>query len=109
MTVPIFNKHGNIVQPNTYKRGSQRIDFWFCTPHIEEYRIRYGIIPFDLLTSSGYHGIYLDINIILYLKDSFTNPPILDSRLLTSTNPRAITQYKQELMKCSLNMKLSLM
>lgn len=87
MTDHIFNKHGNCLESNTYKRDSQTIDFCFCTPHVEEFIFRCGITPFDLLTSSDHRGIYLDINILAYLKDSFTNLPTLDSRLLTATNP----------------------
>lgn len=99
MTDSIFNKDDNSLEPNTYKRVIQRIYICFCTSHIEEYIIHCGITPFDLLTPLDDRDIYLDINILLYTKDSFTNPPHPNSRLLISTTPQAIIQYKQELMK----------
>ena len=68
MTDPIFNRHDNSLEPNTYTRGSQRMDFHFCTPQIEEYIVRCGIIPTDLLTSSDHRSVYLDINILSFLK-----------------------------------------
>ena len=87
MIDPFFTKHGGKLEPNTYKRGSQRIDFYVCNPHIEEFIIFCGINPFDVFTSSSHRVIYLDVNILLYLKDSFTTPSTPDSRILVSTNP----------------------
>ena len=95
-TYQIFNKHGNCLEPNTCKRGSERINCCFCTPYIEELTIRSSITPFDLLTSLDYRGIYLDINILTFIKYSFTNLPTPDSRFLTSTNLRAVEKYKND-------------
>ena len=89
LTDPIFNKHGSHLEPNTHKSGISRIDYAFCTPHIEKFIIRCGINPFDLFTSSDHRGLYLDVNIFSYLKYSSTTPSTPKSRLLISTNPRA--------------------
>lgn len=99
MTDPIFNKHGSHLEPNIHKNDVSRIDYVFFTPHLEKFILRCGISTFDLFTSSDHRGLYLDINILVYLKDSSTSPPTLESRLLISTNPRATTQYKRELMR----------
>ena len=99
LTDPIFNKHDSHLEPNSYKRGSSRIDYAFCTPHIEKFIIRCGITPFDFFTSSDHRGLYLNINIFSYLKDSSTTPPTPESRLLVSTNPKATNQYKKDLMQ----------
>ena len=72
-----FNKHDNNLTPNTYKRRSQGINFFF-TPRIEEYIVRCGVIPFDLFSYSDHRGVYLDINILCFLKDSVINPPTND-------------------------------
>ena len=80
ITDSIFNKYDSSLKSITYKRDSQRIDFCFCTPHIEKYLIRCGITPFDLFTSTDHREIYLNINILLYLKQSFTNPLTPDSQ-----------------------------
>ena len=68
MTDPIFNKHGNHLEPNTHKNGVSRIDYAFCTPHLEKFIIRCGITPFDLFTSSDHRGLYLDINMFSIFK-----------------------------------------
>ena len=99
LTDPIFNKHDSHLEPKTYKRGSSRIDYAFCIPHIEKFIIRCGITPFDLFTSSDHRGLYLNINIFSYLKGSSTTPPTPESRLLVSTNPKATNQYKKDLMQ----------
>ena len=99
ITDPIFNKRGNNLKPNTYKRGISRIDFCFCTPHIKDFIISCEMTPFDLFTSSDHRGIYLDVNILAYWRNFSIISPTSDSRLLSSTNSRATTQYKQELMK----------
>ena len=103
LTDPIFNKHDSHLEPNSYKRGSSRIDYAFCTPHIEKFIIRCGINPFDLFISSDYRALYLDINILSYLKDSSTTHPTPESRLLISTNPRAANQYTKALCNFSSN------
>ena len=51
------------------------------------------------ITSSKYRSINLDINIVVFIKDSFTNPQNPVVRIITSTNPRIINQYKKELIK----------
>ena len=99
ITDPIFNKHGSHLEPNTHKSGLSRIDYAFCTSHIEKFILRCGITLFDLFISSDNRGLYLDIKILTYLKDSFTSPPTPESRLLISINQRATTQYKKELMR----------
>ena len=50
-------------------------------------------------TSSKHRGINLDINIVVFIKDSFTNPQNPVVIIITSTNPRVINQYKKELIK----------
>ena len=74
MTDPIFNKHGNHLEPNTHKNGVSRIDYAFCTPHLEKFIIRCGITPFDLFTSSDHRDLYLDVKKLSYLQDSSTTP-----------------------------------
>ena len=69
ITDPIFNKHGSHLEPNTHKSGISRIDYAFCTPHIEKFIIRCGITPFDLFTSSDHRGLYLDVHLLSYLKN----------------------------------------
>ena len=75
MTHPILKKHGNHLESNTYERGSQRIDFF--TSHIEQYIKRYGIMPFDIFNFSHHSSVYVDINILTFLKDYFINPQTL--------------------------------
>ena len=75
ITDPIFNQNGSHLEPNTHKSGISRIDYAFCTTHVEKFTIRCGITPYDLFTSSDHRGFYLDVNFFSYLKDSSTTPP----------------------------------
>ena len=60
-------------------------------------KVRYHL--FQPIYFFKHRGIHLDINIVVFIKDSFTNlqNPVL--RIIISTNPRVINQYKKELLK----------
>lgn len=67
----------------------------FFTSHIEQYIKRYGIMPFDIFNFSHHSSVYVDINILTFLKDYFINPQTLYWQLLVSTNPHVTTLWKK--------------
>ena len=70
------------------------MDFAFCTKIINQYIIKYGILPFDIVTVSDHIPFYLDINIFDFLNDK-VYLPTPTSRLLSSKGPDAVATYKQ--------------
>ena len=70
MCHPIFLQHGSKNEPNTYARGSRRIDFVFCTSNISQYIIQSGILPFDSIATTDHRALYIDIKLKEDLRDS---------------------------------------
>ena len=66
---PLISRHGTYFEPFTYKNGSKRIDFAFYTQIIDTYITRCRILPFDTISPTDHREIYLDINILDFLKD----------------------------------------
>ena len=96
---PIANKHGTIDEPNTHKSGSKRIDFIFCTNGLTKFIRLCGILPFDFITTSDHRGLYIDIDLALFLKDPLHQFITNKERLLRTNNPKCVTKYKTHLMK----------
>ena len=94
---PIVMNHTFKNEPNTYKCGFNRIDFYFCTIGISSFIHKCGIFPFDFITTTDHHSIYLDIKIHAYLKDP--PHPVIPSRdrLLQTTKPESTRVYKRHL------------
>ena len=60
---PIFMLHGEHKEPNTYIRGSDRIDYILCTPKLLRCILRCGILSFDMATTAHHRGEYFDIRL----------------------------------------------
>ena len=71
---PLISRHDIGLEPFTYKNGSKRINFAFCTQIIDTYITRCRILPFDTISPTPHRGIYLDINILDFLKDKIHLP-----------------------------------
>ena len=63
----ISQNHGICKEPNTYMRGRQRIAF-FCSEYIYTFLDKYGITPFNEVTSSDHRGLFLDLKLKAFLK-----------------------------------------
>ena len=51
---PISTKHGTAGEPNTYARGSDRIDYFGCTSEIYKFITKCGILPFCSIMTSDH-------------------------------------------------------
>ena len=49
--------------------------------------------------TSDHRGLYLDVDIIRYLSNPFIDLAQTQNRLLSSTHPQKVSQYKKELIK----------
>ena len=96
---PISTIHGIKGEPNTYARGSDRIDYFLCTNNIYKFILKCGILPFFSIMISNHRGLYLDVDIIQYLRNPFIDLAQTQNRLLSSTHPKKVSQYKQALIE----------
>ena len=91
--------HGTKGEPNTYARGSDRIDYFFCTKNIYKFILECGILPFFSIMTSDHRGLYLDVDIIQYLRNPFIDLAHTQNRLLSSTHSKKVFQYKKVLIE----------
>ena len=93
----IAQHHGITNKPNIFIRGSQGIDFLFCSKTISSFITSYGIPSFEYISSSDHRSIFIDINIVQYLRNPFIDTNTNKLRLLQSNHPSKVRQYKDEL------------
>ena len=94
---PIFIIHGEHKEPNTYIRGSDRIDYILCTPKLLKYILRCGILPFEMATTADHRGEYLDIRLCKFLQDHSQEHQERIQRRLHSTFTKGVIKYKDYL------------
>ena len=99
MIDPITNIHGTRNEPNTYKGESQRIYYILYANWLTPFIKHCDILPFDFITTMDHRGLYIDIDLALFLKDPLhqfiTNTDIL----LRINNRNRVTKYKAHLMQ----------
>jgi hypothetical protein len=54
--------HGTTEEPNTYSRGSKRVDYVFGSPRVVPFIDLCGIDPFHLIIYSDHRGLFLDVD-----------------------------------------------
>ena len=59
-----------------------QIYFCFCTSGIASYIIRCAILPFDCITSSCHRGLYIDLNLTIFLQNPTISTVSCESRIL---------------------------
>ena len=89
---PLINKFGIQGEPPTYQGGSYRIDFLLCTPNIEKYIVRIGILPIHEISPSAHRGFILDVHLREYLND-LDHIPQSNNRLLSTQSPDSTLIY----------------
>ena len=94
---PITQNHGIGNEPNTFIRGSQRIDNVFCTKEISSFITICGIPSFGYISSSDDRRMYIDMKLVQYLRNIFINTNVNNSRLLQSKYPSKGNKYKEDL------------
>jgi hypothetical protein len=96
----IAQRHGTDNKPETYSRGSERIDHIFMTPLIAEYVARTGILGYNELTMSDHRPFYADIDMAAFLGGEPSSLENGAARGITSNDPRAVKVYCEKLTKC---------
>ena len=99
MIDPITNQHGTRNEPNTYKRGSQRIYYILCSNGLTPFIKPCGLLPFDFIKTSDHRGLYIDIDLDPILKDPLHQFINNKCRLLRTNNRKYVTKDKIHIMK----------
>ena len=60
---PIAMKHGTELEPNTYSKGSGRIDFILYSKALLPFISNASILPFGTIAFSDHRGLFIDINL----------------------------------------------
>ena len=93
----ISQKHGTKKEPNTYLGGSKRIYFIFCSDYLSIFLDKYSITPFNEVISSDYRGLFLDLILTSFLKNSYISLPDHTLHSLKSSNAQSMINYKRHL------------
>ena len=94
MSDPIANTYGINNESNIYKRGSQRIYYILCTRGLTPFISHCGILPFYMITTSNYRGLFIYIDLALFLKYPFNQYVTNTDRFLRTNNPKCVHKYK---------------
>ena len=95
----ITNMHRVTDKPNTHKRGSTIIDLVLCTMGISCFIACSGYLLFNYITISDHRGLYIDIQLKLYVQDPMHIINDMSSRLLSTSNHKGVTVYKKNLLE----------
>ena len=66
-------------------RDSERIDYIFGTSGPTTFIRHRGILPFDVITPSNHIGLFLDVDLTIFLKD-FLHQYVTNTDILIRTN-----------------------
>ena len=93
----ISQKYGTKKEPNTYLGGSKRIYFIFCSDYLSTFLDKYGITPFNEVISPDYRGLFLDLILTSFLKNSYISLPDHTLHSLKSSNTQSVINYKRHI------------
>ena len=95
---PLINKFGIEGELPTHQRGSYIIDFLLCTPGIEKFIIRIGILPIREISPLYHRGFILDVHLQAFLND-LDHIPRSNTKLLSTQSLDSTLIYKNNLIK----------
>ena len=93
----ISQKHGIRKESNIYIRGRRRIESLLCSEHIYTFIDKSGITSFNELTSFDHRGLFIDLRLQDFLKNSHIALTDHSSRPLQSSNTKNVIKYKRHL------------
>jgi hypothetical protein len=93
----ISNKHDAENTPNTYARGSKRLDYLFGTEKVLEHCSTCGILPFGYGYPSDHRAIFARINLSKILQSKMNPAESNAQRLLISATPNERKMFLNEL------------
>ena len=92
---PIAMKHGTELEPNTYFRGSGKIDFNLCSKALLPFISNAIILPFGTIAFSDHRGLFIDMNLHQFLRNPNTDLVTNHLRTLISSHPKRVLKYKK--------------
>ena len=93
----ISRQHGIRNEHNICIRGCTIVDFLLCSVHIYTFIDKNGNIPFNELTSFDHRGLFINLRLHAFLKNSYIVLPDHSSRPLYSSNTKTVIKYKRNL------------
>ena len=93
------NLHGTDDEPATYSRGTTRIDYFLATERINEYITEAGILPLHEFAVSDHRALFIDIDLKAYLGGELYDALHRNTRQISTSDPRTVVKYQEELEK----------
>jgi hypothetical protein len=84
----VATHHVTNKEPNTYLRGSKRIDYILGTKRVQEFCTSSGMLPFYNGYSSDHRPIYAVVDLDKLLSDQLTNLESQAMRFISKSTPR---------------------
>ena len=93
------DRHGVEAIPETYNRGTQRIDYMFASPCLSDYITHASIRPYADFLPSDHRALIVDMNLQQYL--AYAPPDITTEaqRGIGTNHPGRILHYRKQLTK----------
>jgi hypothetical protein len=88
-------KHQNIENLNTYARGSQQIDFIFCTENILPHCQRAGALPFGTGYHSDHKALFITINFEDFFNTKLGAIDTIAARKLIQASPKERQKFME--------------
>lgn len=83
--------------PETYNRGSHRIDFTYATTGLLPYISKSGYGAYDEICRTDHRHVFLDIDLTRFLGGAAPQITPREARILATSNPRYVYKYRQVL------------
>jgi hypothetical protein len=90
-------RHQTERYPNTFARGTKRINFIYGTENVKQHCVASGILPFGYGYPSDHRAIFAHINISKNLATEVHPSETLASRGLTAATPKERERFMEEL------------
>ena len=89
----LFQRNSHLPEPNTFARGTTRIDYALISPELTDAVISCGYEPFHKRIRSDHRGFFLDFNTNLLFGNKTPNLAPMAFRDFTAKNPANNTVY----------------
>jgi exonuclease III len=96
LTDLVLQRHPEKEIPNTYARGSRRIDYIFGTPKVAQNCAQVGILPYGTGFSSDHRGIFIRVDMEKILSTSVSASESIYARKLQNATPKEREKFIDE-------------
>ena len=101
----ISQKHDIRKEPKTYLRGSKRKDALFWSKYLSIFLNKCGSTSFNEVTSYDHGGLFFDLRLTSFFKNSYIFYPDHTSRPLKPPNNQSVINYKRYFRTYLVNIK----